>query len=363
MLQHSDLTARTAELADRIDAFLARPVVMSAARAAFARYRNGVDRGDIESIGSLLPVDPWWRESAMTQRHLEGYAKDPVLMPEQRVAVVAAYREAHLPGVEKVAAFPDDPLGRACWARIVKEVLERSADESQPWFLQWVKSQFRHLENLFSDLPPTPDAQADPTKRLNALAEKAQRLVSELGAEDGGAPLSAEWRVKLDVLWHEARSAKRPGGEPLPDWPIEEESWADAERHARELLDFITRQRAGASPPDPIEPPPPPCWSDGVKTKRHADGPEGGCWVWWEGVRHDVPKGVIYRIIDFMWNRSSAHYDDVMGQGTPIWDDPVMPSTVRSKLCEANAVLRDIGIPWRLKANATSRHITKHSAE
>src|SRR5262249_27442287 len=52
----------------------------------------------------------------------------------------------------------------------------------------------------------------------------------------------------------------------------------------------------------------------------HPDGPEGGRWLWWKGKRHDIPAGVAYRMIEFMWNRDSASYDELVGK---VFDDPV----------------------------------------
>jgi hypothetical protein len=89
------------------------------------------------------------------------------------------------------------------------------------------------------------------------------------------------------------------------------------------------------------------------------DGPAGGCWLWFHGKRYGVPKGVVYKLLAHMWVRESARYDDLMGTGMPVWDDPVEPQTVRSKVSEANKVLKVAGVPWRLSADSASRHVTK----
>jgi hypothetical protein len=86
------------------------------------------------------------------------------------------------------------------------------------------------------------------------------------------------------------------------------------------------------------------------------DGVEGGCWVHWAGKRHDVPKGVVYRLIEFMWGRDSAHYDDLDG---PVFEDAIQPDSLRARVSETNKILAKIGLPWRLKTDANSRFLTK----
>jgi hypothetical protein len=91
--------------------------------------------------------------------------------------------------------------------------------------------------------------------------------------------------------------------------------------------------------------------------KQQQDGPQGGRWVWWQGTRHDVPSGVVYRLIHSMWNRDSLPYDDAM-DGL-VWDDSVTPQTVRSKSSGVNKQLAKIGVSWRITADSESRTITK----
>jgi hypothetical protein len=93
---------------------------------------------------------------------------------------------------------------------------------------------------------------------------------------------------------------------------------------------------------------------------ENADGPEAGCWLRWKNQRHDVPKGVVYRLIEYMWKRDSASYDELDG---PVFEGgDVLPSTVRGRVSDVNKVLKKIGIPWKLKTDATSRHLTKKPA-
>ena len=88
----------------------------------------------------------------------------------------------------------------------------------------------------------------------------------------------------------------------------------------------------------------------------HADGPEGGSWVWWKGERHDVPEGVVYRLIVHFWDRDWATYAALCEN---VFLGEVEDQTFRSKLSEASKVLKRIGVPWRLKANARERIATK----
>ena len=58
-------------------------------------------------------------------------------------------------------------------------------------------------------------------------------------------------------------------------------------------------------------------------TKSRRDGTEAGCWLWWKGKRHDVPKGVVYRLLEYFWNRDSAGYDEL---NISVFDSSVQPS-------------------------------------
>lgn len=92
------------------------------------------------------------------------------------------------------------------------------------------------------------------------------------------------------------------------------------------------------------------------KQQPHPDGVEGGCWLWWKGKRHDVPKGNVYKLIEYFWDRDCADYQAL---DTQIFDSPVEPQTVRSNLSRVNAALKKISIPWRLKADSEARLVTK----
>ena len=92
----------------------------------------------------------------------------------------------------------------------------------------------------------------------------------------------------------------------------------------------------------------------------HADGLEGGCWLWWKKKRYDVPKGVVYRLLEFMWNRDSTSYQSLESS---VFEDPVLFQTIRARASDANKVLNRIGIPWRLKADAINQYLTKRPVE
>ena len=94
----------------------------------------------------------------------------------------------------------------------------------------------------------------------------------------------------------------------------------------------------------------------GVSSKSTGDGPEGGCWLWWEGQRHLIPKDVVFRLIDFMWNRDSARYDALKG---PVFEEEVLTQTISARTSQVNKKLQKIGIPWTLTSDARTRHITK----
>lgn len=86
------------------------------------------------------------------------------------------------------------------------------------------------------------------------------------------------------------------------------------------------------------------------------DGVRGGCWLWWKGKSHDIPKGVVYRLMEFMWQRQEADYDTLIG---PVFDDPVDPASIRARASQVNKVWKDIGVPFRLATNSVNRYLTK----
>jgi hypothetical protein len=85
------------------------------------------------------------------------------------------------------------------------------------------------------------------------------------------------------------------------------------------------------------------------------DGVAGGRWLWWKGERYSVPRGTIYRLVEYMWERDSASYDDLEDH---VFDSAVAPQTIRSYVNKTNNAL-PLGFPWRLSSDSTSRHLTK----
>jgi hypothetical protein len=91
--------------------------------------------------------------------------------------------------------------------------------------------------------------------------------------------------------------------------------------------------------------------------RPRVDGVEGGCWLWWQGSRHNIPKGNVYKLVAFMWEQDSASYDAL---GGPVFEDPVQPQTIRSLANKVNVALKKVGVPWRLSTDSTLRQLTKH---
>lgn len=92
------------------------------------------------------------------------------------------------------------------------------------------------------------------------------------------------------------------------------------------------------------------------KNSLHPDGMEGGRWLWWKNKRYDVSQGVVYRMLDYMWDWDSASYDDL--EDAQVFDSAVAPQTVRSYTNKANNALPS-GFPWRLSTNSVCRQLTK----
>ena len=81
------------------------------------------------------------------------------------------------------------------------------------------------------------------------------------------------------------------------------------------------------------------------------DGPDPGGRIVWKGRRHEVPL-TSYRMIAFMWNRESARYEDL---DRTVFDDPVEPQTIRSRVHKSNSSLAKIGVPWCLHTSGILR--------
>jgi hypothetical protein len=96
------------------------------------------------------------------------------------------------------------------------------------------------------------------------------------------------------------------------------------------------------------------------ESPAHPDGPDGGCWLWWQGTKHDIPKGVVYRLLAFMWEKDQANYETLERH---VFDLEVKEGTIRARASDVNKkVLEPIGVPWRLSADSSNRYLTKKTA-
>jgi hypothetical protein len=93
----------------------------------------------------------------------------------------------------------------------------------------------------------------------------------------------------------------------------------------------------------------------------HANGPDGGRWLWWDNKQHDIPQGALYRLLSYMWNRESANYDQLYARPNPVYADPVADQTIRSASSKLNKILDKIGVSWRLRCDSRTRFITKQN--
>jgi hypothetical protein len=168
----------------------------------------------------------------------------------------------------------------------------------------------------------------------------------------------------LEPLWNAAQALNLGG---VPAWPGEPQTGPDAFA-ALDALACWCRLQIARSSAVLVQVPPPTNLEDGGRAENlpepttqerlHPDGPEGGRWIWWQNKRYDVPKGNVYRIIAYMWNRDSASYDEL--ENATVFESSVAPQTVRSYANKVNNALPP-GIPWRLSANSTNRQLTKVS--
>jgi hypothetical protein len=112
----------------------------------------------------------------------------------------------------------------------------------------------------------------------------------------------------------------------------------------------------GIAPPAAVEMPPPATGTASMTASPpHPDGPEGGRWLWWKNKRYNIPQGIVYRLIEFMWDRDAASYDaleDAQVVGS------VAPQTIRSYANKSNNALPP-GFPWRLSTDSVNRQLTK----
>lgn len=77
----------------------------------------------------------------------------------------------------------------------------------------------------------------------------------------------------------------------------------------------------------------------------NVDGPRNGQ-VWWKGKAWEVPKGVVYRLIELLWHRQTVPYDEIDGENS------TADATKRTYFSRTNAELKKIGVPWRIQGDA-----------
>lgn len=154
-----------------------------------------------------------------------------------------------------------------------------------------------------------------------------------------------------------AARAKNPTGPkfrqgPLPDVVIpSEDPIEDIRRSIAKLVAWTSAVVTPKVNPTASEPPP------HTTPAPRADGPEPGRWVWWNDQRYQVPRGTVYALIAYMWDRETASYDSLDG---PVFDTP-SDGTVRSYVNKVNNVLTGIGIPWKLCSDSRGRIVTKET--
>ena len=92
----------------------------------------------------------------------------------------------------------------------------------------------------------------------------------------------------------------------------------------------------------------------GGERDRHPDGPEAGVRVWYGGEPVQV-TGRIYAVIDYMWERESASFDDL----ADAVNQAVQDGTVHIWVNRANNVLRPLPLLWELEADGVNRFVRK----
>jgi hypothetical protein len=127
-------------------------------------------------------------------------------------------------------------------------------------------------------------------------------------------------------------------------------------RYPEEMAEFVRRLEEPS--PLAVQPQPHPAAAAGPSQQQetHPDGPEGGRWVWWRDERHDVPRGTVYRMLAYMWDRDAASYDELFD--AEVFQSEVAPQTVRSYANKTNNA-RPPGLPWRLSTDSVARQLTK----
>jgi hypothetical protein len=155
--------------------------------------------------------------------------------------------------------------------------------------------------------------------------------------------------VEHTVYWIKVKEARRTEDDRYRyvsyRWVFDREREIYGENPHVEIIEEVTEvdaRRLGARFGDtPADDPP---------AKPVHDGLHLGRYLAWQGQQYDIPQGVIYRLLEHMWDRESATYDELF-QG--IFDAAMDPKSVRSRVHDANRRLARAGVPWSLHTETT----------
>src|SRR5262249_16336425 len=132
----------------------------------------------------------------------------------------------------------------------------------------------------------------------------------------------------------------------------------------------LLSEPASTTPPEPVQAPPEPSGlppkkpatetsdspsppinsASSLATPLHADGPEAPRWLWWQDQRQDIAgdRGrLLFDLLQFMWDRDSATFDDLTGPGKPWPQRPSNDSAYSTTVNRLNIRLPS-ALPWKL---------------
>ena len=73
-----------------------------------------------------------------------------------------------------------------------------------------------------------------------------------------------------------------------------------------------------------------------------------------------IPRGRVYKLLEYMWDRDVASYDDIIAD---VLDAEAPPQTIRSLLSRTNVTLRVIAETWTLHADSRSLVVRKRNRQ
>ena len=73
-----------------------------------------------------------------------------------------------------------------------------------------------------------------------------------------------------------------------------------------------------------------------------------------------IPRGRVYKLLEFMWDRDVASYDDLIAV---VLESEAPPQTIRSLLSRTNVTLRVIAETWTLHADSRSLVVRKRNLQ